>query len=90
MTNYSIEITSQTCHWFTGPARALLKMPLFCSGKATAIVNQEQWVLDDKVLSPFDPKLLRNNNMSHVMRKPAMWFPNKSNTKRAVQAQKMT
>ena len=28
-------------------------------------------------------------NLSRVMRKPTMWFPNKSDTNRAVQAQKM-
>ena len=27
--------------------------------------------------------------LSHVMRKPTMWFPNKSDTNRAVQPQKM-
>ena len=27
--------------------------------------------------------------MSHVMRKPTMWFPNRSNTNRAVQVEKM-
>ena len=28
-------------------------------------------------------------NVSHVMRKTTMWFPNRSDTNRAVQAQKM-
>ena len=29
------------------------------------------------------------DQMSHVVRKPTMWFPNRSDTNRAVHAQKM-
>ena len=65
------------------PKSALMRMIKYkwFSGEDTGLVNN---VLEGAILAIPGVK-----QMSHVMGKPAMWFPNRSNTNLGVQTQKM-